>query len=60
MSPEQSVGSNAADMPLPAPIPGLEFKRLNRRHSVIAWAIGSFAGIALAAGALLVFAPRLI
>ena len=54
MSPEQAIGSDAADEPLPAPIPGREFNRLNRRQSIIAWAIGSFAGIALAVGALLV------
>lgn len=57
---EQRVDSNAADLPLPAPIPGREFKRLNRRQSVVAWAIGSFAGIALAIGMLLAFAPRWI
>ena len=60
MSAEQSASSDSADDPLPAPIPGREFNRLNRRQSVIAWAIGSFAGIALAVGALLAFAPRWI
>ncbi|GIK83228.1 MAG: hypothetical protein BroJett024_43330 [Alphaproteobacteria bacterium] len=35
--------------PLPAPIPGPEFKRLSRRQSVAAWTLGSIIGLALAA-----------
>ena len=60
MSPDQSMSSDAADTPLPAPIPGREFPRLNRRQSLVAWALGSFAGIAVAVGALLAFAPHWI
>lgn len=47
-------------MPLPPPIPGAEFERLNRRQSIVAWAIGTVVGIALAIGALLLLAPEWI
>ena len=60
MSSRPATAGDIADQPLPAPIPGREFNRLNRRQSLIAWAIGTFTGIALAIGALLAFAPRLI
>ena len=55
MSPEPS--DNDADEPLPGPIPGAEFKRLNRRQSIVAWAGGSLIGTAAAIAALVVFAP---
>ena len=51
-----SGSGDATGAPLPAPIPGREFKRLTRRQSIVAWALGSLAGIALAVGALLAVA----
>jgi hypothetical protein len=57
VSPESSDGDARADEPLPGPIPGAEFKRLNRRQSIVAWAGGSLIGTAAAVAALLVFAP---
>ena len=59
MSLEQAASADGADEPLPSPIPGREFNRLNRRQSIVAWAIGSFTGVAVAVGALLGFAPHL-
>jgi hypothetical protein len=57
VSPEPSDGDARPDEPLPGPIPGTEFKRLNRRQSIVAWAGGSLIGTAAAIAALLVFAP---
>lgn len=57
MSPEPSDSDARADEPLPGPIPGAEFKRLNRRQSILAWAGGSLIGTAAAITALVVFAP---
>lgn len=59
MTPEDSLGA-AEDLPLPPPVPGAKFERLNRRQSLIAWAVGLIVGAALAAGALLALVPDLL
>ena len=53
LSADQGGGDPA---PLPAPIPGAEFKRLTRRQSIVAWVLGSVAGIGIAVAALLICA----
>jgi hypothetical protein len=48
------------DEPLPPPWPAPRFgrfRKLTRRQSVIAWLVGGFAGIAIAATVVLLVAP---
>jgi len=46
------------DEPLPAPIPGPEFRRLSRRQSIVAWTLGWLVGLMLATAAILVLVLR--
>lgn len=58
MSVSEGIGRDEHAAPLPAPVPGTEFKRLSRGQSILAWAIGWIVGLTLAAGAILVLVLR--
>ena len=53
---EQELGMNKAE-PLPPPWPLPRFRKLSRKQSIVAWLVGGFVGVALAATAVLLLAP---
>jgi len=58
LSAREDAGGVDDDEPLPAPIPGPEFRRLSRRQSIVAWTLGWLVGLMLATAAILVLVLR--
>lgn len=49
MNTTDGAGRAEADEPLPLPWPSPDFRRLDRRQSIIAWTIGLLVGTGIAA-----------
>lgn len=52
--------ADGRDAPLPPPWPTTDFEALSRRQSIVAWTLGTLAGIVLAVVAIAALAAELL